>query len=120
MVYSYIILKVYIVLIQNQRKSFIDSSIQHNSMQQPRPTLGTTSGKKELKKDDIIVNPDEDNDYDDMFTPEQLKELEFENFLNRELDATLEFKEQLEEYVYNNFLPFLKYFDMRILRNMFL
>lgn len=120
MVYSYIILKIYIVLIQNQRKSFIDSSIQHNSMQHPRPTLGTTSGKKELKKDDIIVNPDEDNDYDDMFTPEQLKELEFENFLNRELDATLEFKEQLEEYVYNNFLPFLKYFNMRILRNMFL
>lgn len=59
-------------------------------------------------------------DQEDYFTGEQLAELELENFLNKELDATLKFKEHLEEYVYDNYLPFLKVFNISKLRNIFL
>lgn len=118
MEYFYTILKTYIDLIQNQRKSSIDLSIQPNSMQKSdeSETIGSANRMvKCLQEEDFT-----ENDENDEFTPAQIQELELENYLIKELDATLEFKEKMEEYVYDNFLPFLKYFNMKYLRNMFM
>lgn len=112
MVYFFTILKIYIVLIQNRRKSFIGLSIKLSSMQQSNKTA------KSIQEEDLSEN--DENMGEDGFTPSQLQELELEKFIMKELDATLEFKEKLEEYVYDNFLPFLKYFNMKLLRNMFM
>ena len=64
----------------------------------------------------------EDTDEEDLdtFGAAQLEELSLNNFLFRECEAALNFKEKIEEYVYDNFLPFLKYFNMSRLRDMFL
>ncbi len=113
MVYFYTILKIYIDLIQNQRKSSIDLSIQPSSMQNSK-----LDHLFEFEKTPESFETDEN--CGDVFTDAQLEELEMDNFLMKELDATLEFKEKLEEYVYDNFLPFLKYFNMKRLRNMFM
>ena len=73
---------------------------------------------KSLQEEELSENDEKWGE--DGFTHAQLQELELEKFLMKELDATLEFKEKLEEYVYDNFLPFLKYFNMKLLRNMFI
>ena len=64
----------------------------------------------------------EDTDQGDLdtFGAAQLEELALDNFLFRECEAALNFKEKIEEYVYDNFLPFLRYFNMSRLRDMFL
>jgi len=64
----------------------------------------------------------EDTDQGDLdtFGAAQLEELTLDNFLFRECEAALNFKEKIEEYVYDNFLPFLRYFNMSRLRDMFL
>lgn len=64
---------------------------------------------------------DSDNDeFYDYYDQEAFKLLELENLIIKDLDATLMFKEELERYVYDNYLPFLKYFDMARLRDIFL
>ena len=104
MVYFYITLKIYTGLIQNQKKSFIGTYIKLNSM-------------NNLEE---CGDCGDCGDCEDQEDEKQLAELELENFLNKELDATLKFKEHLEKYVYDNYLPFLKGFNISKLRNIFL
>ena len=101
MVYFYIILKIYTGLIKNQKKSFVGLYIKLKPMD-----------------NDNEQYSEEDTEYD-CFTKEQLYELELENFLHKELDATLNFKEDIEKYIYDNYLSFST-FDFRKLRNIFL
>lgn len=121
MKYFFIILKIYTILIKRLKRSFTGLFILLNSMDNFNIT-GQNSGSNDplyLKYRELEEGRSNEEDIDG-YTPQQLEELELENFLLRESDATLDFKEKLEEYVYNNFLPFLRYFNMSRLRDMFL